>query len=57
MVVYDEHRTSKVCLWWSMINIDQVMCVYGKNQHRTSKVCLWLSMINIEHVRCVYGGL
>ena len=29
MVVYDEHRTSKVCLWWSMMNIEQVRCVYG----------------------------
>ena len=27
MVVYDEHRTSKVCL--SMMNIEQVTCVYG----------------------------
>ena len=41
MVVYDKHRTRKVCLWWSMMNIEQEMCVYGKNEHRTSKVCLW----------------
>ena len=29
MVAYDEHRTSKVCLWWPMMNIEQVRCVYG----------------------------
>ena len=29
MVAYDEHRTSKVCLWWSMMNIEQVRCVCG----------------------------
>ena len=57
MVVYDEHRTSKVCLWWSMMNIEQVRHVYGKNEYRTSKVCLWWSMMNIEQVKCVYGSL
>ena len=44
MVVLDEHRTSKVCLWWSIINIPQVRCV------------CW-SMMNIEQVISVYGGL
>ena len=29
MVVYNEHTTSKVCLWWSMMNIEQVISVYG----------------------------
>ena len=42
MVVYDKHRTSKgaygvqgkhrtrkLCLWWSMMNIEQVRCVCG----------------------------
>ena len=29
MVVPDEHRTSKVCLWWSMMSIEQVRCVCG----------------------------
>ena len=57
MVVYDEHRTKKVCLWWSMMNIEQIRCVYGKNEYRKSKVCLWWSMMNIVKVKCVYGGL
>ena len=29
MVVQDKHRTSKLCLWWSMMNIEQVRCVCG----------------------------
>ena len=29
MVAYDEYRTSKVCLCWSMMNIEQVRCAYG----------------------------
>ena len=29
VVVDDEHRKSKVCLWWSMMNIEHVRCVYG----------------------------
>ena len=29
MVVYVEHGTGKVCLWLSMINIEQVRCVCG----------------------------
>ena len=29
MVVNDEHRRSKVCLWWSMMNIEQVRGVCG----------------------------
>ena len=29
MVVYDEHSKSKVCLWWSIMNIEQVRCAYG----------------------------